>query len=496
MNVLLVFPKYPDSFWGFKHALRFISKKAAVPPLGLITVSAMLPRSWQRKLIDMNVSTLRTSDILWADYVFISAMYIQKESVNNVIKDCLRLKARIVAGGPLFTQDYEDYPMIDHFILNEAEITLPPFLKDLESGKLPGKIYSTAEYADMQKTPVPDYSLLSRNDYAFMNIQVSRGCPFSCDFCEITTLLGHKVRMKDTNQILEELQSLYDLNWRGPVVIVDDNFIGNKKKIKNNLLPAMIKWMQSHRYPFVFNAETSVDLADDEELMSLMVQSGFTSIFVGIETPDEKSLLECNKNQNQNRDLLDSVKKMQNAGLQVSGGFIVGFDSDTPGVFQRQIDFIQQSGIVSAMVGLLNAPKNTKLYRRLEAENRLTTDATGNNTDSSMNFIPKMNVNELQEGYKKIISNIYGTKPYYKRIRQFLLNYKRAHGSQMKIEFFHIGAFIKSMIIIGILNKGRREYWKLMIWTLIRRPGLLVDAITFAVYGYHFRIIYGLRNSR
>jgi len=496
MKVLLVFPQYPASFWSFKYALRFISKKAAVPPLGLITVSAMLPDSWQKKLVDMNVSSLKTSDILWADYVFISAMYIQKESVSNIIEECQKHKIKIVAGGPLFTQEYENYPQIDHFILNEAELTLPPFLKDLESGKLPERVYKTGEYADIKLTPVPDYHLLSMKDYAFMNFQVSRGCPFQCDFCEITTLLGHKVRMKATEQIIKELDTLYDLNWRGPVVIVDDNFIGDKKIIKNDLLPAMKKWMQTHKYPFVFNAETSVNLADDEDLMSLMVEAGFTSTFVGIETPEEESLQQCNKKQNRNRDLLDSVKKMQNAGLQVAGGFIVGFDSDTPEVFQRQIDFIQQSGIVAAMVGLLNAPKNTKLYKRLESENRLTTEATGNNCDSSMNFVPKMNSVDLMEGYKKIIHNIYATKPYYSRIRQFLLNYKRVHGKQMKIEFFHVGAFLKSMIIIGMLNKGRREYWKLMLWTLLRRPGLLIDAITFAVYGYHFRIIYGLTRNR
>jgi radical SAM superfamily enzyme YgiQ (UPF0313 family) len=494
MNVLLVFPKYPDSFWGFRHALRFISKKAAVPPLGLITVSAMLPKSWQKKLVDMNVSALKTSDILWADYVFMSAMYIQKESVNHVIKECLRNKVKLVAGGPLFTQEYENYPMIDHFILNEAEITLPPFLKDLESG-LAAKIYKTDKFADIKNTPIPDYHLLSRKDYAFMNLQVSRGCPFACDFCEITTLLGHKVRIKKSYQIINELQVLYDLNWRGPVVIVDDNFIGNKNEVKYNLLPEMKKWMQNHNYPFVFNSETSVNLADDEELMTLMVETGITATFVGIETPEEQSLSDCNKSQNRNRDLLASVKKMQNAGLQVSGGFIVGFDSDTPAVFQRQIDFIQESGIVSAMVGLLNAPKNTRLYKRLEAENRLTTEATGNNTDSSMNFVPKMNISELLEGYKKIIKNIYTTKPYYNRIRQFLLNYKRVEGKQTKIEFFHVGAFLKSMLIIGIMNKGRREYWKLLLWTLFRRPGLLIDAITFAVYGYHFRTIYGLRKA-
>lgn len=496
MNVLLVFPKYPDSFWSFKHALNFISKKAAVPPLGLITVSAMLPPSWSKKLVDMNVANLRASDILWADYVFISAMYIQKESVNQVIKECLDHEVKMVAGGPLFTQEYKNYPEISHFILNEAEITLPEFLKDLESGSAPKRVYKTNKYADIRQTPVPDYHLLSRKDYAFMNIQVSRGCPFSCDFCEITTLLGHRVRMKETGQILKELQELYDLNWRGPVVIVDDNFIGNKKEIKYRLLPAMKKWMIEHRFPFVFNSETSVNLADDEELMTLMVETGITSTFVGIETPDENSLYECNKSQNRNRDLLQSVLKMQNAGLQVSGGFIVGFDSDTSSVFQRQIDFIQKSGIVSAMVGLLNAPKNTKLYKRLETENRLTIEATGNNTDFSMNFIPKMNTLELQAGYKDIIRNIYGIKPYYNRVRQFLLNYKRLKGNQMKIEFFHVGAFLKSMIIIGMMTKGRREYWKLLIWTMFRRPSLIIDAITCTVYGYHFRIIYGLSESR
>ncbi|MBN2761609.1 MAG: B12-binding domain-containing radical SAM protein, partial [Bacteroidales bacterium] len=379
MNILLVYPLYPGSFWSFIHVLKFISKKAAVPPLGLITVSAMLPSTWKKKLVDMNVSALRTSDIEWADYVFISAMYIQKDSVDNVIHECKKQHTKIVAGGPLFTQEYENYPQVDHFILNEGEITLPRFLHDLHAGH-PQKVYKTDEYADITNTPVPDYHLLSRKDYAYMNIQVSRGCPYACEFCEITTLLGHKVRLKQTEQILNELEKIYALNWRGAVLIVDDNFIGNKKVIKNSLLPAMIDWMLAHKYPFVFNTETSINLADDEELMSLMVKAGFNSTFVGIETPDENSLHECNKVQNINRDLLQSVIKIQRSGIQVSGGFIVGFDSDTPGIFQRQIDFIQKSGIVSAMVGLLNAPKNTLLYKRLQEENRLTTDATGNNT--------------------------------------------------------------------------------------------------------------------
>ncbi len=491
----MVYPKYPDTYWSFKHALRFISKKAAVPPLGLLTVSAMLPETWQKKLVDMNVTSLKTSDILWADYVFISAMYVQKESVDNVIEECVKNNVKIVAGGPLFTQEYNNYPQIDHFILNEAEITLPLFLKDLDNGHSPERIYKTNEFADLTQTPVPHYHLLSMKDYAFMNIQVTRGCPFACEFCEITTLLGHKVRMKNTSQILEELDILYKLNWRGPVAIVDDNFIGNKKAVKNRLLPAMKEWMQKHKNPFTFNTQTSINIADDEELLNLMVQSGFSSTFIGIETPDEISLQSCNKVQNKNRDMLHSVKKLQKAGMQVSGGFIVGFDSDSPTIFQRQIDFIQKSGIVSAMVGLLNAPKNTRLYQRLEKENRLTIEPTGNNTDWTMNFTPKMNNNLLLEGYNTIIRKIYTVKPYYKRIRELLLNYKKRHARQNRVEFSYLMAFIKSIIIIGIINKGRREYWKFLIWTLIKRPALFIDAITFAVYGYHFRTVYGLRNG-
>jgi radical SAM superfamily enzyme YgiQ (UPF0313 family) len=494
MNVLLVYPKCPDSFWSFSHALKFISKKAAVPPLGLITVSAMLPSTWKKKLVDMNITTLRTSDIQWADYVFISAMYIQKESVNKIIAECKKLNKKIVAGGPLFTQDYNEYPEIDHFILNEAEITMPLFLADLSIGQ-PQKLYKTKEFANLSQTPVPDFQLLSAKDYAFMNIQVTRGCPFNCNFCEITSLFGHKVRMKSPAQIINELDELYyAIKWRGAVSIVDDNFIGNKKEIKYNLLPAMKEWMQKHNFPFTFSIESSINLADDEKLMTLLVETGFNSTFIGIETPEENSLSYCNKVQNLNRDLLSSVKKIQQAGIQVSGGFIVGFDSDTPTVFQRQIDFIQKSGIVSAMVGLLNAPKNTKLYEQLKAENRITTEATGNNTDSSMNFIPKMDYNELVEGYEKIIYNIYSAKPYYRRARQLLLNYNQLSKGRKKISLSLLKAFLKSVYIIGFLNKGRREYWKFIVWTLFNRPKSMVDAITYTVYGYHFRTVYGLRN--
>lgn len=496
MNILLVYPQYPDSFWGFKHALRFISRKAAVPPLGLLTVSAMLPGSWNKKLIDMNVAALHASDIKWADYVFLSAMYIQKDSVKKVIEMCQAMKVKIIAGGPLFTQEYNYYPQIDHFILNEAEITLPPFLQDLEAGITPEKIYSTRHFADLSGSPVPDYKLLAVNDYAFMNMQVTRGCPYACDFCEITSLLGHKVRMKSTEQVLRELDEIYRLKWRGPVSIVDDNFIGNIKEVKHNLLPAMNQWVREHKYPFTFSTQTSINLADDEELLSLMTQTGFTSTFIGIETPIEESLHECNKVMNKNRDLLASVKQLHHAGMQVSGGFIVGFDSDSPSVFQRQIDFIQKSGIATAMVGLLNAPKNTKLYKRLEAENRLTTQPTGNNTDFSLNFVPKMNYDELIEGYGNILKNIYSPKAYYQRVKQFMADYRRRHMHKNRIRLTHFKALFKTFVIIGIMQKGRREYWKFIFWTLFRHPKLFIEALTYAVYGYHFRTIFGINKTK
>lgn len=492
----MIYPKYPDTFWSFTHALKFISKKAAVPPLGLITVSAMLPESWQKKLVDLNIEELENNALEWADYVFLSSMYVQKESVSEILERCKNYPAKVIAGGPLFTQEYNNYPQIDHFILNEAEITLPLFLSDLKNGAPLKRIYQTDEYADLTLSPVPDYYLLNLKAYASMSLQVSRGCPYSCDFCEITALLGHKVRLKGKEQIINELETLYRLNWRGAVSVVDDNFIGNKQFIINELLPSMTEWMKIHNHPFNFNAQTSINLADDNRLLRMMRETGFISTFIGIETPVEESLKSCHKVQNENRNLLESVKQIQKAGLQVSGGFIVGFDSDTSTVFQRQIDFIQKSGIVSAMVGLLNAPKNTRLYKQMEKENRLTVDATGSNTDFTMNFIPKMDNQKLLDGYRHIIVNIYKEKPYYKRVRELLLNYSPVRMGKSNVDFARLKAFLKSIFVMGLLNRGRFEYWKFIVWTIVNKPKRFIDAITFAVYGYHFRTVYGLRQTR
>lgn len=494
MKILLIQPLYPATFWSFKHALKFISKKAILPPLGLITISAMLPDDWEKQLIDLNIEQLKSSDLMRADLVFISAMNIQRESVELIVRQCKNYNKKIVAGGPLFTQCQEDFPLIDHLVLNEAEVTLPLFLEDYKNGH-PQRIYTTPEFPDITSTPVPEYKLLSLKSYSTMNIQYSRGCPYVCDFCEIPSLFGHKVRTKHTAQIISELDNLYKLNWRGQVFFVDDNFIGNKKKLKTDLLPVLKSWMKERKFPFEFNTEASIDLADDEELMELMIASGFNSVFIGIETPEETSLEECNKIQNKNRDLLASIKKIQNKGLQVTAGFIVGFDNDSPSVFQRQIDFIQQSGIVTAMVGLLNAPRNTKLYKRLLSENRLLPKFTGNNTDFNTNIIPHMNFQELMTGYKKIIHDIYSIKPYYQRVRIYLQTSKPGFYRPVKLNLSVVMAFFKSILIIGLFDKGRGDFWKLFIWSLIRGPRYMTNAIVFSIYGYHFRKVYELANK-
>jgi radical SAM superfamily enzyme YgiQ (UPF0313 family) len=272
MNILLVYPQYPDTYWSFKHALKFISKKAAIVPLGLITVASLLPDNWNRKLVDLNVSRLKDKDIKWADYVFISAMSVQMASVKQIIEQCLQLKARMVAGGPLFTEEYEQFPEIDHLVLNEAEITLPAFIEDLKNGS-PKKIYQSDEFADITKSPLPDYSLLKSGKYATAGIQYSRGCPYDCEFCDITALFGRKVRTKTAAQIIAELDQLLRIGWRGGVFFVDDNFIGHKKKLKSDLLPAVIDWMVSNGNPFSFITEASIDLSDDKDLMDMMVKA-------------------------------------------------------------------------------------------------------------------------------------------------------------------------------------------------------------------------------
>jgi len=486
MKILLVYPEYPDTFWSFKHALKFVSKKAAFPPLGLLTVAAMLPEEWEKKLVDMNVTRLTDSDIKWADYVFIGAMVVQKESAKEVITRCKKLGTKIVAGGPMFTTGYKEFDGVDHFVLGEAEVTLYPFLEDLNEGHA-RHIYASNERPDISSTPIPLWSLINMKHYSSMNLQYSRGCPYDCEFCDIIVLNGHVPRTKSREQLISELDALYEQGWRGSLFIVDDNFIGNKKKLKAEILPALIEWRESKKYPFALYTEASINLADDEELIRLMVAAGFDVVFIGIETPNEESLLECAKKQNQNRDLVASVNKLQEFGLEVQGGFIVGFDSDPESIFQTQIEFIQRSGIVTAMVGLLNAPLGTRLHKRLEKEKRLLKSFTGCNTDFSLNFIPKMNYDTLINGYRHILDTIYSPREYYERIRTLLRVYKPPRTKAGKVQSHQIKAFFKSIWFLGIYGKGKRHYWRLFIYYLLKSPPKFARFIILSVYGYHFR---------
>jgi len=487
LKILFVYPKYPDTFWSFKHILKAISKKAAFTPLGLLTVAAMLPGGWEKRLVDMNVTLLTDDDIRWANYVFVSAMSVQKESAQEVISRSNELGVKIVAGGPLFTTGYDEFEGVDHFVLGEAEATLPPFLRDLENGS-PRHLYTSRRRPDMSHTPVPLWSLIDMKKYSSMSLQYSRGCPYDCEFCDIIVLNGHKPRTKTSKQVIDELEAIYNLGWRQGVFIVDDNFIGNKKKLKLETLPAITDWMSKRKYPFDLFTEASINLADDEELMQFMTQAGFNRVFIGIETPNEDSLIECNKYHNQKRDLVASVKKIQNHGLEVQGGFIVGFDSDPLSIFKSQINFIQNSGITTAMVGLLNAPRGTRLYQRLKQENRLLQSISGDNMDGSLNFIPKMDYETLISGYKNILNTIYSPKVYYERVKTFLKEYKPSRIKRpSRLQFYHFKALLNSVWSLGIREKGRRYYWKLFLYTLLKRPRFFPMSIELALYGFHFR---------
>jgi radical SAM superfamily enzyme YgiQ (UPF0313 family) len=490
MNILLVYPEFPDTFWSFKHALKFVRKKAGAPPLGLLTVAAMLPSEWEKRLVDLNVTSLTQEDLAWADYVFVSAMIVQRDSARALIARCKEAGVKVVAGGPLFTMEHEQFPDVDHFVLNEAEVTLPPFLADLANGSAQ-HLYTTTEFPDIGQTPVPLWRLADLKYYDTVSVQFSRGCPFSCDFCNVTALLGHRPRTKTAAQIIAELDGLYALGWRKGVFFVDDNFIGNKKQLKSDVLPALIEWRKG-KVGMPFNTEVSINLADDAELLRLMTLAGFDTVFVGIETPNEDSLAECSKTQNKGRDLVESVKLLQRAGLQVQGGFIVGFDSDTASIFQQQIDFIQRSGIVTAMVGLLQAPPGTRLYERLQREGRLVNEMSGDNVDGSTNVIPKMGLQALRQGYREILGQIYAPQFYYERVLTFLREYRPPRIS-VHLELQYVLALGRSIYQLGIRGVERAHYWRLFFWTLFRRPRLFPLAITLAIYGFHFRQVAALR---
>ncbi|MBI5571674.1 MAG: B12-binding domain-containing radical SAM protein [Desulfomonile tiedjei] len=491
MKVLLAYPAIPETFWSFKYALKLIKKRAAHVPLGMLTVAAMLPKDWEVRLVDMNVEPLSDQDLRWADMVWVGAMVIQKASVREVIARTRAMGKPLVAGGPLFTSTPEDFPEVDHMVLNEAEITLPLFLRDLAAGKLQ-RIYTSTEKPDVAMTPLPRWDLLNMKHYASMSVQYSRGCPFDCEFCDIVHLNGRRPRVKANEQMLREFDVLYNLGWRGRLFIVDDNFIGNKVKAKS-FLRTLIPWQEARKFPFGLYTESSVNLAQDEELMLLMSQAGFDSVFLGLETPAEECLAECGKHQNRSIDLAEAVRTIQRNGMEVMGGFIIGFDNDPANIFERQIKFIQNAGVVKAMIGLLQAIPGTRLYQRLQKEGRLLDDCSGDNCDGSMNFIPKMDLEVVKQGYHDVLQNLYSPREYYFRVLEFLKNYKPRRPTLARVGWLEIRAFLSSILYLGILDKwsGKIYYWRMLFKAFFFHRQCFGEAITQMIIGYHFRKLLG-----
>lgn len=488
MKALLVYPEFPDTYWSFRHALKFEGKRAAFPPLGLLTVSAMLPTNWERRLVDMNVEELWPDDIEWADVVMVSAMIVQNESLEKVVALCRKLGKRVVVGGPYVSTSSQRLPDADHIFIGEAEATLPLFLHDLELD-IAEKIYKADERPALTGTPVPDFSLVDMAKYSAMNVQYSRGCPFNCEFCDIIEIYGRVPRTKTNDQMLAELDALKATGWRGLVFIVDDNFIGNKKNVRL-FMPDLIEWSRANKFPFSFITEASINLAEDDALLQQMEDAGFRRVFLGIETPVEESLKEAQKGQNTRRDLLESVHKIQSYGMEVMAGFIVGFDNDPEDIFDRQIDFIRESGIPLAMVGLLSALPDTQLWRRLEKEGRLLGVTTGNNTDCSLNFVPCMEVNKLVEGYKRVLKNIYSPSEYYERALNCLSRFHQNRiEPRQKDMLGDLRAFANVIITLGVRDPFRRDFWRYLARVLRHHTHDFAHGMTLAAMGYHFRQI-------
>ena len=485
MNVLLIYPRFPDTYWSFRYALSFQGKRAAQPPLGLLTVAALLPRSWNKRLIDTNVERLRERDLAWADVAFVGGMHVQHEDLIAIVRRCRARSLRTVVGGPITSSLPAAALECDHVVIGEAEDLIAGLAGDLERGTAQA-VYESAERPAMERSPMPDLSLIRMRRYSTMTVQYSRGCPFSCEFCDIIEIYGRRPRTKAVAQVLAELDQLYDAGWRGPVFIVDDNFIGNKARART-LLAAIAEWQKAHAYVFRFITEASLNLADDPDLLRSMRDAGLSSVFLGIETPDESSLAATNKHQNTRRDLLDSVATIQQYGIEVMGGFILGFDTDREDIFDRLVDFIQKSAIPIAMVGLLQAMPGTQLFRRLSKEGRILDSGRGNNTDCQLNFRPRMQPDRLIEGYRSVLCRIYASDSYYQRVRLYLSRCRPRY--QARFSLGNVRALFLSILRQGILDKSRFSYWRFVLGAATRHPRSFGAAMTMAVMGYHFRMI-------
>ena len=484
MNVLLVYPKMPDTFYAMRHFIDVIGKKAAYPPLGLLTIAPLLPADWNKKLLDLNVSDLTQQELEWADLVFLSAMNVQEESVRDILAACKLAGVKVVAGGPLFTHEHERFEGVDYFILNEAEITLPPFLADLRAGN-PKSIYQSNEFADVTQSPLPHYNLANMDNYIYSIVQYSRGCPYMCDFCDVTALFGRKPRTKTSEQMIAELEAIQALGNVKLILFADDNLIGNKRTLKKDLLPALIEWRIKNKPEFFFATQLTINLADDEELMDLLLKAGFRHIFIGIETPDEDALKASLKNQNLKRDPFSNIHKLHKAGFMISAGFIVGFDTDTVSTFQQQIDFIQQSGIPLPIVNILKAPPGTELYARIKREGRLSRPFAF--SEGETNIVPVMDEKLLFDGFLDVMNNIYSPEKSYERIINFLNTYKFPNTGIRVPEKYNLKELLiifRIIFLIGIRYRHRKYFWKLILWSLKHNRKYIDKSVFYGVMIY------------
>jgi radical SAM superfamily enzyme YgiQ (UPF0313 family) len=493
MNVLLIYPEFPDTYWSFKHALKFLGKRAAQPPLGLMTIAALLPGSWKKRLVDTNVERLKDAHLAWADVAMISGMHIQRESLAAIVERCHARGLRTVVGGPIASSLSPADLKTDHVVIGEAEGLIADLAHDLEQGTAKS-VYQATEKPEMETSPLPDLSLIKINRYSTMTVQYSRGCPFNCEFCDIIEIYGRRPRTKAVAQVIAELDQLRAAGWREAVFIVDYNFIGNKKHAKE-LLAALIEWRRQYKTNFAFSTEASLNLADDPELMQLMKDAGFTSVFLGIETPDESGLIASNKLQNTHRSLLDSVALIQSYGMQVMGGFILGFDTDHDDIFDRMVEFIQKSGIPVAMVGLLQAMPGTQLFRRLWKEGRILDVGDGDNTDDKLNYLPRMDAKKLVDGYRSVLKQIYSCDAYYERVKLYLSRAQSQRNDQGHrqrwLTLSNARGFITSLVRQGVFGPRRLSYWKFLLTVAIRYRHCAGVAMTLLVMGYHFQIMTG-----
>lgn len=491
-NVLLLYPRTPDTYWSYRHAISFLGKKALMPPLGLLTVAGIMGDGYSYRLVDLNVRELQEADLAWADLAMISAMIVQRESMEAVVRRCNGAGVRVVAGGPYPTSSHDWIEGVDHFVLGEGECTIPAFCSDLERG-MPAPVYrpESSQRPDISSVPIPRFDLCDMSQYHMFPLQFSRGCPFDCEFCDIVSLFGHKVRTKDPDQFIREMETVYRTGFRGGLFIVDDNFVGNRGRVKE-LLRAITAWQQEHGSPFNLSTEASIDLAEDQELLDLMVSAGFTMVFIGLETPVEDSLQGAGKRQNLRGNMLSAVRRIQQAGIEVTGGFIIGFDSDPPDIGDRQIRFVRQLAIPTAMVGLLIALPNTRLWDRLTGEGRIRSRTNGNNTHAvELNFEPRTPREILVREYARVLHSIYSPRHYFARCLKLLARIPRRSpgpgaGRLQGISRAQLRALAQSLLRQGLMSAYAPRYWWFMARAVLRRPRQIVRIVTMAVLGYHY----------